>query len=98
MGASDQYLGWLENLSSIHDDNWDKHLAGSAIMQSHPTGDPPYRQEWQSLDWLQRRLRGCIFGVRAQPYDFGAVELVELELHLMMRAARMAMEVPAVRP
>ena len=47
---------------------------------------------------LPRRLRGCIFGVRAQPYDFGAVELVELELHLMMRAARMAMEVPAVRP
>ena len=98
MGASDQYLGWLENLSSIHDDDWDKHLAGSAIKQSHPTGYPPYRLESKSLDSLQRRLRGCIFGVRAQPYDFGAVELVELELHLMMRAARMAMEVPAVRP
>jgi sulfur-oxidizing protein SoxA len=88
------------NLScaNCHDDNWDKHLAGSAITQAHPTGYPLYRLEWQSLGSLQRRLRGCIFGVRAQPYDFGAPELVELELYLMTRAAGMAMEAPAVRP
>ena len=88
------------NLScaNCHDDNWDKHLAGSAITQGHPTGYPLYRLEWQSLGSLQRRLRGCIFGVRAQPYDFGAPELVELELYLMTRAAGMAIEAPAVRP
>jgi L-cysteine S-thiosulfotransferase len=88
------------NLScaNCHDDNWDKHLAGSAITQAHPTGYPLYRLEWQSLGSLQRRLRGCIFGVRAQPYDFGAPELVDLELYLMTRAAGMAMEAPAVRP
>ena len=88
------------NLScaNCHDDNWDKHLAGSAITQAHPTGYPLYRLEWQSLGSLQRRLRGCIFGVRAQPYDFGAPELIELELYLMTRAAGMAMEAPAVRP
>jgi len=88
------------NLScaNCHDDNWDKHLAGSAITQAHPTGYPLYRLEWQSLGSLQRRLRGCIFGVRAQPYEFGAPELVELELYLMTRAAGMAMEAPAVRP
>jgi len=88
------------NLScaNCHDDNWDKHLAGSAITQAHPTGYPLYRLEWQSLGSLQRRLRGCIFGVRAQPYDFGAPELVELELYLMTRAAGMAIEAPAVRP
>jgi sulfur-oxidizing protein SoxA len=88
------------NLScaNCHDDNWDKHLAGSAITQAHPTGYPLYRLEWQTLGSLQRRLRGCIFGVRAQPYEFGAPELVELELYLMTRAAGMAMEAPAVRP
>ena len=37
-------------------------------------------------------------GIRAQPYDFGAPELVELELYLMSRAAGMPMEAPAVRP
>jgi len=88
------------NLScaNCHDDNWDKHLAGSAITQAHPTGYPLYRLEWQSLGSLQRRLRSCIFGVRAQPYAFGAPELVALELYLMTRAAGMAMEAPAVRP
>jgi len=84
--------------TSCHDDNWDKRLAGSAITQAHPTGYPLYRLEWQSLGSLQRRLRGCIFGVRAQPYEFGAPELVELELYLMTRAKGMPIETPAVRP
>jgi L-cysteine S-thiosulfotransferase len=81
-----------------HDDNWDKRLAGSAITQGHPTGYPLYRLEWQSLGSLQRRLRSCITGVRAQAYDYGAPELVELELYLMSRARQMPMDAPAVRP
>ena len=84
--------------SNCHDDNWDKHLAGSAITQAHPTGYPIYRLEWQSLGSLQRRLRSCITGIRAQAYDYGAPELVELELYLMSRARDMPMESPAVRP
>ena len=84
--------------ANCHDDNWDKHLAGSAITQGHPTGYPLYRLEWQSLGSLQRRLRGCITGIRAQPYDYGAPELVELELYLMSRARGMPIETPAVRP
>jgi sulfur-oxidizing protein SoxA len=84
--------------SNCHDDNWDKHLAGSAITQGHPTGYPIYRLEWQSLGSLQRRLRGCITGIRAQAFDFGAPELVELELYLMSRANGMPIETPAVRP
>ena len=84
--------------TNCHDDNWDKKLAGSAITQGHPTGYPLYRLEWQSLGSLQRRLRACITGVRAQAYDYGAPELVELELYLMSRARGMKMETPAVRP
>lgn len=84
--------------TNCHDDNWDKHLAGSAITQAHPTGYPIYRLEWQSLGSLQRRLRSCITGIRAQPYDYGAPELVELELYLMSRARGMPVETPAVRP
>jgi sulfur-oxidizing protein SoxA len=84
--------------TNCHDDNWDKRLAGSAITQAHPTGYPLYRLEWQSLGSLQRRLRACLSGIRAQPYDYGAPELVELELYLMSRARGMPMETPAVRP
>ena len=84
--------------SQCHDDNWGKRLAGSVIPQGHPTGYPLYRLEWQSLGSLQRRLRGCMTGVRAEPYDYGAPEMVALELYLMARARGMPIETPAVRP
>jgi len=84
--------------SNCHDDVWDKHLAGSAITQGQPTGYPLYRLEWQSLGSLQRRLRNCMIGTRAEPYDYGAPELVELELYLMSRASGLPIETPAVRP
>ena len=84
--------------TNCHDDNWDKRLAGSAITQAHPTGYPLYRLEWQSLGSLQRRLRACVTGIRAQTYDYGAPELVELELYLMSRARGMPIETPGVRP
>jgi sulfur-oxidizing protein SoxA len=84
--------------TNCHDDNWDKRLAGSAITQAQPTGYPLYRLEWQSLGSLQRRLRNCITGIRAQAYDYGAPELVELELYLMSRARGLPIETPAVRP
>ena len=84
--------------ANCHDDNWDKQLTGSAITQGHPTGYPEYRLEWQTLGSLERRLRGCMAGIRAQPYAYGAPELVDLELYLMSRAAGMPMETPAIRP
>ncbi|MFN3349811.1 sulfur oxidation c-type cytochrome SoxA [Pseudorhodoplanes sp.] len=88
------------NLScaQCHDDHWGKSLAGNIIPQAHPTGYPIYRLEWQSLGSLQRRLRNCMIGVRAEPYAFGDLEYVELELFLMWRARGMPLESPGVRP
>jgi len=88
------------NLScaQCHDDNWGKRLAGALIPQAHPTGYPIYRLEWQSLGSLQRRLRNCIAGMRAESYAFGSAEFVALELFLMQRARGMKMESPGVRP
>jgi L-cysteine S-thiosulfotransferase len=84
--------------TNCHDDNFDKHLAGSPVTQGQPTGYPEYRLEWQTLGSLERRLRSCITGVRAKAPDYGAPELVALELYLMSRAHGMKMETPAVRP
>ena len=88
------------NLScaQCHNDNWGKRLAGNAIPQAHPTGYPLYRLEWQNLGSLQRRLRNCLIGVRAETYEYGSPEYVALELFLMWRARGMPMESPAVRP
>ncbi len=84
--------------SQCHNDNWGAKLAGNPIPQAHPTGYPLYRLEWQGLGSLERRLRNCFTGIRAEPYAYGAPELVDLELYLMWRARGMKIETPAVRP
>jgi sulfur-oxidizing protein SoxA len=84
--------------TNCHDDNFDKRLAGAPITQAQPTGYPLYRLEWQTLGSIERRLRSCMTGVRAQAYDYGSPELVALELYLMSRARGLPMETPAVRP
>ena len=84
--------------AQCHDDNWGKKLAGNLVPQAMATGYPIYRLEWQEVGSLQRRLRNCMSGMRAEPYDFGAPELVDLEYFLMWRARGLAMESPAVRP
>jgi sulfur-oxidizing protein SoxA len=88
------------NLScaQCHDGLAGNKLAGNPIPQAHPTGYPIYRLEWQGLGSLQRRLRNCMIGVRAEPYAYGAPEFVELEYYLMWRARGMKLEIPAVRP
>jgi sulfur-oxidizing protein SoxA len=81
-----------------HDERAGARLGGSTIPQAHPTGYPIYRLEWQTVGSLQRRLRNCMVGVRAEPFSFGAPELVLLELYLMERARGMLAETPSVRP
>lgn len=59
---------------------------------------PTAKLECQALGSLQRRIRNCMSGVRAEPYAFGAPELGALELYLAARDLGMPMETPAVRP
>ena len=88
------------NLScqNCHDDNWGQKLAGVPLVQGHPNGYPLYRLEWQGLGSLQRRLRSCIAGVRAEPYPPGAPEYLAIEAYLAERARGLPVETPAVRP
>ena len=88
------------NLScaQCHDQRAGGKLAGALIPQGHPTGYPLYRLEWQGLGSLQRRLRNCVSGVRAETWAWDSPELVDLELYLMQRASGLAMDAPAVRP
>jgi sulfur-oxidizing protein SoxA len=94
-----QRIGQLDlSCAQCHEGLAGKRLGGSVIPQGHATGYPLYRLEWQGLGSLQRRLRGCISGVRAEVPVDGSAELLALELYLMQRAAGMALESPAVRP
>ena len=94
-----QRVGQLDfSCAQCHDDNAGRRLAGALIPQAHPNGYPIYRLEWQGLGSLQRRLRNCMSGVRAEPYAYGSEEFTMIELYLKQRAAGMVVESPAVRP
>jgi L-cysteine S-thiosulfotransferase len=88
------------NLACVHchDERWGQKLAGNTIPQGHPTGYPLYRLEWQGLGSLQRRLRNCMIGMRAESYAFDSPEFIALETYLMWRARGLTLESPAVRP
>ena len=88
------------NLScaQCHEDRAGLKLGGSLIPQGHPNAYPIYRLEWQTLGSLQRRLRNCMSGVRAQQFEYGSPEMAQLELFLMWRAKGLPMESPGVRP
>ena len=87
------------NLScaQCHDANWGRTLLHETISQGHGTGWPGYRLEWQSFGSLQRRLRACYSGLRAEMPDYGARELLEIELFLAWRANGLPIEAPGVR-
>ena len=94
-----QRMGQLDfSCAQCHDQHAGQRLAGSTVPQAHPTGYPIYRLEWQGLGSLQRRLRGCMAGVRAEPFAYGDQAWVDLELYLAQRAAGMRVDAPAVRP
>ena len=84
--------------AQCHDDRAGERLAGALIPQGHPNGYPEYRLEWQSMGSLERRIRDCMVGVRAEPFAADSLELVELELYLAARANGLKIETPAVRP
>jgi len=94
-----QRMGQL-NLScaQCHEDRAGLKLGGSPIPQGHPNAYPIYRLEWQTLGSLQRRLRNCMSGVRAQQYEYGSPEMAQLELFLAWRARGLPLESPGVRP
>jgi sulfur-oxidizing protein SoxA len=87
------------NLSCAHchERNWGRKLLAETISQGHGNGYPAYRLEWQTTGSLHRRLRSCLYGVRAEMLPAGSPEYVDLELFLAWRAMGLPIETPGVR-
>lgn len=80
-----------------HDRSWGKKLAAETVSQGHGNAFPAYRLEWQSVGSVQRRIRACFNGLRAEMPPYGAPELLDLELYLAWRAGGLPVEAPGVR-
>jgi L-cysteine S-thiosulfotransferase len=87
------------NLScaQCHEQNWGKRLLAETISQGHGNAFPAYRLEWQKMGSLQRRIRACLFGIRAEMPPAGTPELTDVELYLAWRAQGLPVEAPGVR-
>ena len=87
------------NLSCAHchDAQWGKRLLSETISQGHPNAYPAYRMEWQTMGSLERRLRACLSGIRAEMLPYGSPEYLDLELFLAWRAQGLPIETPGVR-
>ena len=80
-----------------HEQRAGGRLLAETISQGHGNAYPIYRLEWQTVGSLQRRLRSCLSGVRAEMWPYGAEEYLQLELYLAWRATGLAIETPGVR-
>lgn len=87
------------NLScaNCHEANWGRRLSSETISQGHPNAYPIYRMEWQTVGSLERRMRACLSGVRAEMRPYGSPEILDLELFLAWRAQGLPIETPGVR-
>lgn len=83
--------------SQCHNEHWGRQLRGDTISQGHGNAFPAYRLEWQAFGSLQRRLRDCDAGIRAEPLEYGSQLYTTLELYLASRAGGLIMESPGVR-
>ena len=83
--------------AQCHEQNWGKRLYAETLSQGHGNAFPAYKLEWQTLGSLQRRIRACLFGLRAEMPPAGARELTDVELYLAWRAQGLPIEVPGVR-
>lgn len=87
------------NLScaQCHDQQQGRRLYSDRLSQGQPNGYPVYRLEWQTLGSLERRLRSCYVGIRAEPPPWGDLRMRQLALYLTWRGEGLPIEVPAVR-
>lgn len=83
--------------TNCHDAAWGRTLLAEKISQGHPDGWPAYRLEWQTMGSLERRLRACFYGVRAEMPAYGSDDFTALELYLAWRAQGLSMSAPGVR-
>ncbi len=80
-----------------HDQRYGQKLFTDPLSQGQANGYPLYRIDWQRLASLERRLRFCYTGVKAEIPPWGHSDMRDISLYLMWRGQGLPVEAPAVR-
>ena len=74
-----------------------QRLRGQVLSQGQNNGFPQYRLGTGRITSFHRRIQECFVSFRAEPYDFGADELINLEVYVNAKGNGLKIETPAVR-
>lgn len=80
-----------------HEYNAGKKLRGQTLTQGQTNGFPEYRLGSGKMTSLHARVQECFSSFRAEPYDTGSPELIDLEVYLNARGNGLEIETPAIR-
>jgi L-cysteine S-thiosulfotransferase len=80
-----------------HDGLTGQKLRGDVISQGQVNGFPIHRLMWNSMASRHRMLEWCNTSLRAEPFEYGSEQYLELELYLAWRGRGLPLEAPAVR-
>lgn len=80
-----------------HDYYSGQWLRGQQLGQGQSNGFPTYRLSTRRITSLQRRFNECLGSFRAEPFEPGSEEFINLELYIAARGNGLEIETPAVR-
>jgi len=83
--------------TNCHDQHYGQKLFTDPLSQGQANGYPLYRVDWQRVASLERRLRFCYTGVKAEIPPWGHIDMRDISLYLMWRGQGLPVEAPAVR-
>ncbi len=80
-----------------HEQHQGQYLRGQILSQGQSNGFPEYRLGSGKVTSLHGRFSECMRSFRAEPFEPGAREYIELEVYLNARGNGLPIETPAVR-
>lgn len=80
-----------------HDDHAGQYLRGQRLSQGQSNGFPEYRLGSGRVTSLHGRFSECFRAFRAEPFEAGSPEYINLEIYLSARGNGLPIETPAVR-
>ncbi|MCW8957238.1 MAG: sulfur oxidation c-type cytochrome SoxA [Gammaproteobacteria bacterium] len=72
-------------------------MRGQVLTQGQSNGFPEYRLGTGKITSLHKRLSECFVSFRAQPFDRGSDEFIDLEVYVNAKGNGLKIETPAVR-
>jgi sulfur-oxidizing protein SoxA len=80
-----------------HDYHAGQTFRGQTLTQGQSNGFPVYRFTTGQVVGTQERITECLTNLRAEPYELGSDEYINLEIYMNARGNGLKIETPGVR-